>query len=176
MTRWIVSSFSVLVFIIILFFNVQNNSEVKDEFNTNLANVSNEEMEAVIVENPDIHPMRMALANRYFDEVNYSDALPHYMYIAENSSDSELKSFALAQIGWMVYESNNIEVATTYINESLKINNESLVAKSYLGIIYIQDPETKTEGIEILNSVIKSEKLNKEDKKFITEILENYEK
>ena len=118
----------------------------------------------------------MALANRYFDEVNYSDALPHYMYIAENSSDSELKSFALAQIGWMVYESNNIQVATTYINESLRINNDSLVAKSYLGIIYIQDPETKTEGIEILNSVIKSEKLNKEDKKFITEILENYEK
>ena len=54
MTKWIVSSFSVLLFIIILFFNVQNNSEVKDEFNTNLANVSNEEMEAVIVENPDI--------------------------------------------------------------------------------------------------------------------------
>ena len=66
MTKWVASSFSVLVFIIILFFNVQNNSEVKDEFNTNLANVSNEEMEAVIVENPDIHPMRMALANRYF--------------------------------------------------------------------------------------------------------------
>ena len=176
MTKWIASSFSVLVFIIILFFNVQNNSEVKDEFNTNLANVSNEEMEAVIVENPDIHPMRMALANRSFDEVNYSDALPPYMYIAENSSDSELKSFALAQIGWMVYESNNIQVATTYINESLRINNDSLVAKSYLGIIYIQDPETKTEGIEILNSIIKSEKLNKEDKKFITEILENYEK
>ena len=41
MTKWIVSSISVLVFIIILFFNVQNNSEVKDEFNTNLANVSN---------------------------------------------------------------------------------------------------------------------------------------
>ena len=161
MTKWIVSSFSVLLFIIILFLNVQNNSE---------------EMEAVIVENPDIHPMRMALANRYFDEVNYSNALPHYMYIAENSSDSELKSFALAQIGWMVYESNNIQVATTYINESLRINNDSLVAKSYLGIIYIQDPETKTEGIEIVNSVIKSEKLNKEDKKFITEILENYEK
>ena len=51
MTKWVASSFSVLVFIIILFFNVQNNSEVKDEFNTNLANVSNEEMEAVIVEN-----------------------------------------------------------------------------------------------------------------------------
>ena len=71
------------------------------------ANVTNEEMEAVIEQNPDIHPMRMALANRYFDEVNYSEALPHFMYIAENSAENELKSFALAQIGWMVFESNN---------------------------------------------------------------------
>ena len=176
MTKWILSSLSVLLFVVILFINVGNNSEFNDEFNTNLSNVSNDEMEAVILENPDIHPMRMALANRYFDEVNYSEALPHYMYIAENSADSELKSFALAQIGWMVFESNNAEVATTYINESLKINSDSLVAKSYLGIIYIQDPETKADGIEILNSVIKSDKLSKEDKTFIGEILENYEK
>ena len=176
MTKWILSSLSVLLFVVILFINVGNNSEFNDEFNTNLSNVSNDEMEAVISENPDIHPMRMALANRYFDEVNYSEALPHYMYIAENSADSELKSFALAQIAWMVFESNNVEVATTYINESLKINSDSLVAKSYLGIIYVQDPETKADGIEILNSVIKSDKLSKDDKTFISEILENYEK
>ena len=82
-------------------------------------------MESVIDQNPDIHPMRMALANRYFDDLDYSQALPHYMYIAENSADNELKSFALAQIGWMVYESNNLDVATTYLNESLRINSES---------------------------------------------------
>ena len=126
----------------------ENNSEINDEFNTNLANVTNEEMESVIDQNPDIYPMRMALANRYFDDLDYSQALPHYMYIAENSADNELKSFALAQIGWMVYESNNLDVATTYLNESLRINSESLVAKSYLGIIYIQDPAKQNEGFE----------------------------
>ena len=114
MTKWILSSLSVLLFVVILFINVGNNSEFNDEFNTNLSNVSNDEMEAVISENPDIHPMRMALANRYFDEVNYSEALPHYMYIAENSADSELKSFALAQIGWMVFESNNAEYTAIF--------------------------------------------------------------
>ena len=137
MTKWIISSFSFLIFAAVLFINLQNNSEINDEFNTNLANVTNKEMESVIDQNPDIHPMRMALANRYFDDLDYSQALPHYMYIAENSADNELKSFALAQIGWMVYESNNLDVATTYLNESLRINSESLVAKSYLGIIYI---------------------------------------
>ena len=116
MTKWIISSFSFLIFAAVLFINLQNNSEINDEFNTNLANVTNEEMESVIDQNPDIHPMRMALANRYFDDLDYSQALPHYMYIAENSADNELKSFALAQIGWMVYESNNFDVATTYLN------------------------------------------------------------
>ena len=129
MTKWIISSFSFLIFATVLFINLQNNSEINDEFNTNLANVTNEEMESVIDQNPDIYPMRMALANRYFDDLDYSQALPHYMYIAENSADNELKSFALAQIGWMVYESNNLDVATTYLNESLRINSESLVAK-----------------------------------------------
>ena len=176
MTKWIVSSFSFLIFATVLFINLQNNSEINDEFNTNLANVTNEEMESVIDQNPDIHPMRMALANRYFDDLDYSQALPHYMYIAENSAENELKSFALAQIGWMVYESNNLDVATTYLNESLRINSESLVAKSYLGIIYIQDPVKRNEGLEILNSVIRSNKLSKEDRNFIVEILENYEK
>ena len=176
MTKWIISSFSFLIFATVLFTNLQNNSEINDEFNTNLANVTNEEMESVIDQNPDIYPMRMALANRYFDDLDYSQALPHYMYIAENSADNELKSFALAQIGWMVYESNNLDVATTYLNESLRINSESLVAKSYLGIIYIQDPAKQNEGLEILNSIIQSNKLSKEDRNFIVEILENYEK
>lgn len=176
MTKWIISSFSFLIFATVLFINLQNNSEINDEFNTNLANVTNEEMESVIEQNPDIHPMRMALANRYFDDLDYSQALPHYMYIAENNADNELKSFALAQIGWMVYESNNLDVATTYLNESLRINSDSLVAKSYLGIIYIQDPAKRNEGLEILNSVIQSNKLSKEDRNFIVEILENYEK
>ena len=176
MTKWIISSFSFLIFAAVLFINLQNNSEINDEFNTNLANVTNEEMESVIEQNPDIHPMRMALANRYFDDLDYSQALPHYMYIAENNADNELKSFALAQIGWMVYESNNLDVATTYLNESLRINSDSLVAKSYLGIIYIQDPAKRNEGLEILNSVIRSNKLSKEDRNFIVEILENYEK
>ena len=66
-----------LSFTVVLFINLQNNSEVGNQFSTNLEDVTNEEMEAVILENPNIFPMRVALANRYFDEVDYSNALPH---------------------------------------------------------------------------------------------------
>ena len=149
--------------------------KVGNQFSTNLEDVTNEEMEAVILENPNIFPMRVALANRYFDEVDYSNALPHYMYVAENSDESEIKSFALAQIAWMVFESGNTEVATNYLNESLNINNNSLIAKSYLGIIYLQDPSTKNEGLELLENILSSNKLSKEDRELIERLLLRYE-
>ena len=130
MNKWLLSMILFLSFTVVLFINLQNNLEVGNQFSTNLEDVTNEEMEAVILENPNIFPMRVALANRYFDEVDYSNALPHYMYVAENSDENEIKSFALAQIAWMVFESGNTEVATNYLNESLNINNNSMIAKS----------------------------------------------
>ena len=43
-----------LSFTVVLFINLQNNSEVGNQFSTNLEDVTNEEMEAVILENPNI--------------------------------------------------------------------------------------------------------------------------
>tara|TARA_Y100000590_G_scaffold260750_1_gene292808 strand:+ start:1413 stop:1943 length:531 start_codon:yes stop_codon:yes gene_type:complete len=175
MNKWILSSTVIFIFFIILFINLNNNSESFTRTNTDLDNVTNEEMEKVITDNPDIHPMRIALANRYFDEINYSNALPHYMYVAENSNDNELKSFALSQIAWMVFESNNSEVAIDYLEEALRINKESIIAKSYLGIIYLQDPTTRGEGRELLNEILSSNKLSSEDRNFVEDLVSQYE-
>ena len=175
MNKWILSSTAIFIFFIVLFINLNNNSSATSRANTDLANVTNEEMEKVINDNPDIYPMRIALANRYFDEINYSNALPHYMYVAENSDDNELKSFALSQIAWMVFESNNIEVAIDYLDEALRINENSIIAKSYLGIIYLQDPITRSDGRELLNEILSSNKLSSEDRNFIEELVRQYE-
>ena len=175
MNKWILSSTAIFIFFIVLFINLNNNSSATSRANTDLANVTNEEMEKVINDNPDIYPMRIALANRYFDEINYSNALPHYMYVAENSDDNELKSFALSQIAWMVFESNNIEVAIDYLDEALRINENSIIAKSYLGIIYLQDPITRSDGRELLNEILSSNKLSSEDRNFVEELVSQYE-
>ena len=175
MNKWILSSTAIFIFFIVLFINLNNNSEATTRTNTDLENVTNEEMEKVINDNPDIYPMRIALANRYFDEINYSNALPHYMYVAENSEDNELKSFALSQIAWMVFESKNIEVAIDYLDEALRINENSIIAKSYLGIIYLQDPITRNDGRELLNEILSSNKLSSEDRNFVEELVSQYE-
>tara|TARA_B100001113_G_C20840247_1_gene505046 strand:- start:44 stop:574 length:531 start_codon:yes stop_codon:yes gene_type:complete len=175
MNKWLLSTITIFIFFIILFINLNNNSETFNRTNTDLDNVTNQEMEKVINENPDIHPMRIALANRYFDEINYSNALPHYMYVAENSNDNELKSFALSQIAWMVFESSNIEVAIDYLDEALRINENSIIAKSYLGIIYLQNPNTRSDGRDLLNEILSSNKLSSEDRIFVEELVSQYE-
>jgi tetratricopeptide (TPR) repeat protein len=175
MNKWILSTITIFIFFIILFINLNNNSETFNRTNTDLDNVTNQEMEKVINDNPDIHPMRIALANRYFDEINYSNALPHYMYVAENSNDNELKSFALSQIAWMVFESSNIEVAIDYLDEALRINENSIIAKSYLGIIYLQNPNTRSDGRDLLNEILSSNKLSSEDRIFVEELVSQYE-
>ena len=146
MNKWIFSLLATFSVFLIIFINLNDNSQSSIRTNTELDNVTNEEMESVVSDNPDIFAMRIALANRYFDEVNYSKALPHFMYVAENSDEIELKSYALAQIGWMVYESGNKEVAINYFDESLSINPNSLISKSYLGVLYLQQAETEDLG------------------------------
>ena len=120
-------------------------------------------------------PMRIALANRYFEAFDYSSALPHFMYVAENSNDIDLKSLSLSQIGWMVYESGDINTSLNYINEALRISPKSLLAETYKGIILIQQTDTRDEGMLILNSLRNNPSLSEEDLSIIEEILEIYE-
>ena len=64
--KWFYSSIFIILFPIFLFVNLQNNTENSSNQSTNLDEVSNQEMEKVIELSPDIMPMRIALANRYF--------------------------------------------------------------------------------------------------------------
>ena len=72
-----------------------------------------------------------------------------------------------------IYKRLNIKI--NYLNESLNINNNSLIAKSYLGIIYLQDPSTKNEGLQLLENILSSNKLSKEDRELIERLLLRYE-
>jgi len=173
--KWSISTIFVLLLSIFLYINLTNNTSDRNETNTNLENVTNEDMEIVISQNPDIFPMRIALANRYFEEYNYSSALSHFMYIAQNSNEPTYISFSLAQIGWMVFESGDKNTALNYIEESINILPTSSIAQTYKGIIFIKDETTRREGKQILNDLLLNSEIELEDKKVIEEILKTYE-
>ncbi len=99
----------------------------------NLDEISNEEMEAVVAQNPDIPGMRLALADRYFSAGEFSDALTHYMYVL---STLEVKDpSALANVGWMTYLSGEATVGESFVQESLEVQPDGGIAFWYLANI-----------------------------------------
>ena len=173
--KWLYAGIFLFLFPLFLFFNLNEPTTNIENASTNLEDVSNAEMEKVIELNPNIFPMRIALANRYFEEFNYSSALPHFMYVAQNSEDLELKSLALSQIGWMVHDSGDTATSLNYIEEALTISPDSLLANTYFGIILIQQEETRNEGYDILSLLRTNPILSGDDLEIIEEILSIYE-
>jgi tetratricopeptide (TPR) repeat protein len=100
---------------------------------TDLSDVSNETMEAVIaanVDNPQINGMRMALAERYYDEGDYRSAFPHYLAVAEseNATNAEAAA-ALTRLGWMAFEGNGeVDTALRLLDQALAIEPGAPVA------------------------------------------------
>ena len=99
----------------------------------NLDEVTNEQMETVVAENPDIPGMRLALADRYFADGDFSNALTHYLYVLETL---EVKDpAALANVGWMTYLSGVPDVAASFVEESLEVQPDGGIAFWYLANI-----------------------------------------
>ena len=106
---------------------------VAQDTGVNLDDISNEQMEAVVAQNPDIPGMRLALADRYFAAGEFSDALTHYMHVLQTL---EVKDpAALANVGWMTYLSGEATVAESFVEESLEVQPDGGIAFWYLANI-----------------------------------------
>lgn len=108
-------------------------SDVATGSGLNLDDISNEEMEEVVAANPDIAPMRLALADRYFADGEFSDALTHYMYVLDTLGVQDPS--ALANVGWMTYRSGVPDVAESFVLRSLDVQPDGGVAFWYLANI-----------------------------------------
>ncbi len=104
---------------------------ISGEGAVDLSSISNEEMEAVVAENPGVVGMRLALARRYFESGDFDKALDHYMVILENDKHPE----ALANVGWMTYISGRPDVALGYVEAALQRQPGSITATWFLGNI-----------------------------------------
>ncbi len=114
-----------------------------------LTTVTNEEMEAVIAANPDVVPMRLALAGRYFDEGNFSDAVRHYLEVLDREQHPE----ALANVGWMAYLNGEVETGLAFVERSLAITDALPQAHWYIANIRylgMQDPTGAVAPLETL--------------------------
>ena len=107
---------------------------VTGEGGIDLSQVSNEEMEAVVAENPNVVNMRLALARRYFEAGEFDSALTHYMVVLDNEKHPE----ALANVGWMTYISGRPDIALEYVEAALERQPNFLTATWFLGNIQFE--------------------------------------
>lgn len=87
------------------------------------ADFSNETLAAVIaanVDHPQIDGMRMALAERYFEEGDYQSAFPYYLDVASSELATPTQAAtALTRLGWMAYDGNGeVETALDLLSEA----------------------------------------------------------
>ena len=120
-----------------------------------LARVTNEQMEAVIAANPDlpqIAGMRLALADRYFDDGEFSAALPHYLGALDGELDSVRRARSLARVGWMSHVSGAPEAALRYLEEALAADPAYEEARLFLGLALLDgdDPAGALRQLEPL--------------------------
>lgn len=103
-----------------------------------LDSISNETMEAVIAENvdhPEVDGMRLALAERYYEQGDYRSAFPHYLAVAEspNSDDAQAVA-ALIRLGWMAWDGNReVDAAVGLLDQALEIDASSSTARYLKG-------------------------------------------
>lgn len=93
-----------------------------------LSQVTTEEMEQVVAANPDITPMRLALARRHVEAGDFSSALPHYLHILEREDHPE----ALMYLGWMTYLSGDADTGVALLERSLQVAPGEPLAQWFL--------------------------------------------
>lgn len=118
-----------------------------------LSTVSNEEMEAVVAANPDIVPMRLALARRYVEAGDFSAALPHYFAVLERE---ERNPEALMYLGWMTYLSGDAPTGVALLEQSLESAPGDLLATWLLANARFHGLGDKAGAVPLLEAVLAS--------------------
>lgn len=118
-----------------------------------LSTVSNEEMEQVIADNPEVVGMRLALAQRYSDAGDYLGATRHYLVVL----DQEPRNVeALAHYGWVLLQLDEPQQALEYVDRALAQDprqQEALWFKANIALYGLADPAAALTALDQLRQL-----------------------
>ena len=143
---------------------------VADAGGVDLSEISNEQMEQVVAENPDVIGMRLALARRYFEAGEFDRALDHYFEVLDREQHPE----ALANIGWMTYLSNRADVAVGYLEAALQRQPDYLPAQWFIANVYVT-LERPDDAVPYLTGLLRTEGLPDQIRENATALLRQIE-
>ena len=131
-----------------------------------LDDVSNEEMEAVVDENPDVVPMRLRLAHRYLDEGEFGRAFDHYTAVLDRQDDPE----ALSHLGWVVFNQGEADLGEQLVEASLARQPGDAEALWFLANIRLLGTNDPAGALAALDELAAREDLRTQDREALDEL------
>ena len=119
-----------------------------------LSTVTDDEMEAVIKQNPSITPMRLALIERYLKEGNLEKAKEHaQLALANNPSDADRQK-ALKYLGWTTAALGDPHAGADLLDQSLAIDPTDLDAKWFLANVKLTQLDDAAGAATLLRDIL----------------------
>ena len=115
-----------------------------------LSTVTNEEMEEVVAQNPEVVDMRLALAHRYLDAEQYLSAARHYATVLDREPRNVA---ALAHQGWLLMQLGAPGDAMESVDEALRQNPrdaEALWFRANIALYGLSDTDSAISTLEQL--------------------------
>jgi tetratricopeptide (TPR) repeat protein len=119
-----------------------------------LSTVTDDEMEAVIKQNPSITPMRLALIERYLKEGNLEKAKEHAQLALDNNPSDADREKALKYLGWTTAALGDPHGGADLLDQSLKIDPTDLDAKWFLANVKLTQLDDAAGAATLLRDIL----------------------
>lgn len=123
------------------------------EGGVDLSRITTDELAAVVTANPEVVPMRLALARRHVEAGDYSAALPHYFEVLEREANHPE---ALMYLGWMSYTSGEAVTGVALLEHSLSVQPDNVLAMWFLANALYYGLDDMASARPLLEAVVAS--------------------
>lgn len=113
------------------------------------------QLEAAVAAQPDNAPMRLALANLYFERRDYVAAMNHYSMLLSGQPTPQEAAVANARIGWMSYDGlGEPAMAVEFLEAAVAADPGYGEAKLFLGVVLLYGLEDPVAALPYLEEVL----------------------
>jgi len=147
----LVAAFTVILVLVV---SSANNSSTTQTTAGDTLSATLQQLEAAVEANPDVVGMRIALADEYFAEDDFTNALDHYLKALDSNPTDVEASHVLGRVGWLAYVTGQPDAAVDYLNQSLEKDPTNLEATLFLGIDYLYGLDDAQKALPLLQQVM----------------------
>ena len=148
---------------------VTGNEAVADQSGRDLSEVTNEEMEEVVAQNPDIVPMRLRLAHRYLDDGELDRAVEHYLEVLNREDNPE----AMAHLGWILFLDGRADLAAPLLAESRQLDPQDLEARWFQANLLLYGQDDPGAALPLLEGLLAAGDLGDDQRGEVAAVIED---